>query len=245
MTEFVEKNDVQINRLFHWGKKYEVIWEDEEKKTLEVWVRLLGDADVNRARVYALRKSAELRRKLHDPDSDERLAFLFNPESLETERLIALIAGLSLREITQNTIKSLKVKVPKQPKSDAPLEELENYQKEVDEYAPKREAEIKKNVEKEVTKLSKELTKLTREELIVKYESSMIDEVCEQEVINSFKEMSAYLGAFQDENYTVPLFDNFEQFHNLPTDIKNQFINNHQMLELTSSDLKKLQQATQ
>lgn len=243
----VERNDVDINKLFHWGQKYEITWfgQDEEEKTIVVYMRLLGDADVNRARVYALRKSAELRKKLYEPDSNERLAYLYIPESMETERLVALITGLSIRDITQNVIKSLNVKAPKSPKSDATLEENEKFQKAVDEYGPKREKEIRKAVEKETEKLQKELYSLPKEELIKRYEFSMINESCEQEALNAFREISAYLGAFKDENYKERFFDDFEQFQNLPTGIKKQFIDNHQVLEMGGEELKKLQRATQ
>lgn len=240
----VEKNDVDINKLFHWGKKFEIVNEDGTV-ALETYIRLLGDSDVNRAKVYALRRSSEIRRKLREEGSDERLAFLYDPDNMEKERLIALISGLSLRQITQDVIRNTKIKYPKQPKSDATLEEQEKYQKAVDDFEPKREKEIKKAIEKEVEAIREELETLPRSELLKRYENSMIDELCEQEALLAFKEMSAYLGSFADEDYKELLFEDFAQFQNLPTEIKKQFIDNHQALEMTHDELKKLRQATQ
>jgi hypothetical protein len=243
MSVVVEKNDVDISKIFIWGKEFAVLDKDD-KVIQKLYIRLLGDADLNRARVYALRKSAELRKNLRTVDSDERIALIFDPESLEDERLVTLIVGLSIRELTQAAVRGLKLAFPKSPKSDAPLEDLETYQQEIDEYASKREAAIKKNLEKEVEKLTKILQKLSREELTKRYENTLINEACEQEVINRFREASAFYGTYRDKNFKKKYFRNIEDFQDLPTDIKNQFIAAQQSIELSGEDLKKLQRAT-
>ena len=65
----IEKNDVDISKLFNWGKAFEIVGEDGVVDV--VYMRVLGDADINKARVFALRESAKLRRALRNPDSDK------------------------------------------------------------------------------------------------------------------------------------------------------------------------------
>ena len=82
-----EKSDVDISKLFHYGKKFD-IQDRNGKKVLTVFIRIVGDADLNRARVYAIRRSAELRERLRSKESDESLAFIPPIESVEKNSLI-------------------------------------------------------------------------------------------------------------------------------------------------------------
>ena len=51
--------------------------------------------------------------------------------------------------------------------------------------------------------------------------------------------MCVFYGTFLDENYTIRAFPTYEQFENLPVEIKTQFINNYSQLDIGSEDLKK------
>lgn len=239
----VEKNDVDISRLFAWSKKFNVLTQDgEELGTF--YLRLLGDADSSRARVFSLRRSAELRGKLRDTNSDEYVSTFADVDEVEKERLAQLLVVFSIRELSQRITKEVKLKVPKQPKSDASTEAFEKYQAEVDSYPARREAEIRKQLEIESKKLLEKFMAMERDELRKKVISAMTNELCENELLKAFREMAAYLGSYKDETLKERLFEDFEQFANLPTYIKNQFVSEYRMLELNGDDLKKLQVAT-
>jgi hypothetical protein len=240
----IEKNDVDISKLFNWGKIF-VLTNDVGDVKSTVYMRLAGDADINRARVYALRKSAELRKKLREESSDEKLAFIQDKELLNKERLVAILSGLSLRTITHQAMKETKLPFPKEPKSDATLEQFEKYQKEVDDYPEKKDKELRKFIEKELTKYKKTLERKSEDELYSSYVTEITNELCEQEMITSFREMCTFYGCYSDENFSERLFTNFEKFTNLNTDIKQQFLNAYQSLEMGTEELKKLQVATQ
>ena len=105
----VEKNDVDISQLFNWGRVYEIVGSDGEVEGL-IYMKLLGDADVNRARVYALRKSAELRRSLRDENSDEYLTTIKDFEEIDEETLLNYVVAFSIRDIRNRAIKEVKVK---------------------------------------------------------------------------------------------------------------------------------------
>jgi hypothetical protein len=240
----VEKNDVDISPLFSWSKKFEIVDKDD-KVLMEIFMRIVGDADLNRTRVFALRNSADLRNKLKDENSDEHLAYLPHIDQMSEEQLINLILVLSMRDISKKVVKNVKVKVPKVPRSDASTEKQEKYQLEVDAYEGKRQVAIKKDIEKELELKKEDLLKQTKDQLYNAYVIYMINELCEQEVMRCFREYSAYLGSYKDENLRERLFASFEDFANLPTNLKEQFISAYQSLDLGGDNLKKLLQATQ
>src|SRR5688572_17792334 len=128
MTE-VEKNDVDINKLFIWGKKYDIV-NAQGEVVYEVYMRLLGDADLNRTRVHALRKSQELRKKLRDVNSDERLLYVREKDELSKDELIYNVIALSMRDINNRAVREVKIPRPKAPRSDAKIEKMEKYQAE-------------------------------------------------------------------------------------------------------------------
>lgn len=237
----VEHNDVDITPLFSWKKSFEITDGD---RTIPVFMRLLGDADINRARVASLRRSAEMRRKLKDVDSDERLAFIKDIDELSMESLSAVIIVFSMRELTDRATKNLKIRPPKAPRSDAKTEAHEKYQLEIDAYPEKRRTELRKLLEKEVEAMKKDLEIKGKEEVYKLYVKAMIDEMCEQELLKAFKEWNAYLSCYKDENLQERLFSTFDEFANIDPSLKEQFITEYSTIELHGDNLKKLRQVT-
>jgi hypothetical protein len=240
----IEHNDVDIKPLLSWKRKFEITSATGEVITT-VYMRLVGDADMNRARVAALRNSAELRKKLRNHESDEYIAFTPDMDELIEEQLINLVVVFSMRGLTSEAIKKLKLQVPRQPKSDAGTEAFEQYQKELDEFPEKRNVELKKILERFVVKQKKELSTMDKKTLYDKYIRVMSNELCEQELIKTFKEQVTYYGSFKDEELKIKFFDSFEDFQNLDPYLKSQFISTYSELEMTSDDLKKLRGAMQ
>ena len=240
----IERNDVDINKLFNWGKVF-VFQDGQGNDEALIYMRLLGDADVNKARVYALRKSAELRRELSDKDSDMRWATIKDIDALTEDDLVNYILIFSMREIQNNALRSVDVPFPKQPKSNARLATLEKYQKEVDEYPSKKAEAVAKVMHKEVEKLKKELLSEGKETLYRKYVNTLIDEFCEREALRAYSDMEVYLGCYRDDNYTDKFWPTFEQFDNLLTEQKTIVKEAYGKLSLGSDELKKLREATQ
>jgi hypothetical protein len=240
----LEKNDVDISKLFTWGKKFDIVDSKEEAQS-SVYIRLLGDADVNRARVFALRKSAELRRKLRDLDSDERLMYVREQEEMTKEELIGYIVMFSMREITNQAIRQISVPAPKQPKANAGLEKMEKYQKEIDDYPNKINAALKEFVSKEEKKIKAELANESEDALYKKYVDHLIMEFCEQEAVKAYNDMETYLGCYNDENYTERAFRDFDHFDNQPIELKQQLREAYESIRVGMDDLKKLREATQ
>jgi hypothetical protein len=238
-----EKNDVNISPLFNWGKEFTLTSVNGEE-IIKVWLRLVGDADLNRARIYALRKSAEKRKNLRTEDSDDRLAFLLEKGELERERLIAICVLFASKDLAREAIKNVKVPLPKEPKSDAKTELFEKYQKQIDDYPKKREEALRAYISKEVDKLTIELQKRTDDELYNLYINYVTDELCEEEMLAAFKEMCTYFGTYKDPQFKQRFFDSFEDFANLDGYLKQQFMSTYASLDISTDDLKKLQEAT-
>lgn len=240
----LEKNDVDISKLFIWGKEFEIT-DSEGKVEAKVYMRLLGDADVNRARVYALRKSREFRLQLADENSDERMIYVRKPEELSRKELMGYITMFSIREITERAFKEVKVTVPKMPKAGAPLKKMEQYQKELDEYPQKLQEAVKQFTKKETAKLEKDFEGVTDEELYKKYVELLIEEFCEQEALRAYNDMELFLGCYKDEDYKERLWEDYDRYDNLPTEIKIQFRAAYESLKIKMDELKKLRAVTQ
>ena len=238
----IEKNDVDISKLFRWSRKVEV---NSFGKILEFYMRLCGDAEINRARVYALRKSAEFRKLLRTKDSDERLAYIPEFLSVVEEELINGILALSIKDFTTEAVFSVKLPLPKEPESDTTLEEQEKYQQNVDEYPVRREVAIRKYIEEKLEKERKLLEKLSKEKLQIRYETQAINQLCEAEMLTRFREMCTCYSLYMDENFKHKAFESFDEFSNIPSDIKNQLVELYVELDIDGEVLKKLQGVTQ
>jgi hypothetical protein len=234
----VEKNFVDVSRLFNWGKLFEV--KDNKGNILvNLYMRLVGDAEVNRSRVFALRKSAELRKKLNDPTSDESVAFIPEKESMDKDRLIEMVLVYSVRDLSKDANKDADLPYPHEPDSDAPLEEQEKYQEEVDTYPKRREELYRKNLDTLLEKKRKELSTQDSDKVYHEFRVRVINELCETEMMKRFNEMNVFFGTYLDEDYKKQAFKSFEQFENLPTEIKNKFTSFYTTLDIDSSELKK------
>jgi len=240
----IDKNDVDISKLFRWGNQFKIL-DSMNNELLDVYIRLVGDAELNRARVYALRKSAELRKKLKDTESDEYFAYIPDKDLIEKDILIENILLYMTRELTLESFNEIKPPLPVEPASDASLEKQEEYQREIDEFPKKREALIRENVVKVLDRRREDLKNRDMDSLYNDFIKLLINQVCEDEMLNKFKEMSVYLGTYKDSEFKERLFKDFEVFENLPNEIKTQFLDNYSVLEISGEDLKKLREVTQ
>lgn len=237
----VEKNDIDISPLFSWSREFAINHDGED---VPVFIRILGDADLNRARVAALRAGADLRRKLKDLNSDERIVYIKNIDDMEIETLVNVILVFSIKELSEKAQKNSKIRPPKEPRSDAKMSAHEKYQEEIDSYPARKQAELKELLEKEVNANKEALYKETKEVLYMKYVQAMIDELCEQTHLRVFKSWCAYLGSYKNAELTERLFSSYDEFDNLDSDLKAQFITEYSKMELHGDDIKKLQRVT-
>lgn len=234
--ESIDKNDVDISRLFQWKRKIDI---EFKGKTLHAYIRIIGDAETNRARVFALRKSAEMRKLLRDDDSDEKLAYLPESGVVQKEELIQGLLVLYTNDAGNEAVKSLKYNLPTEPKADADLEEHEEYQKKVDDFPKWREDAIKEFITDRVEQYKETLLEKTYDEIYKEYVYSLIEQLCELEMLTRYREMCVFYATYKDEELTEKVFTEFSVLENLPKDVKEQIINEYNSLEISGEDLKK------
>ena len=232
----IEKNDVDISKLFKWGQNMTL---NTPQGDVEVWIKVLGDADINRARIYALRRSAEMRKKMLDLNSDERIALIPVLDTSSKAKVVELMLTLRIRETTEDATENLEIKYPKELPTTASLEEQEKYQAVVDNFPSYIEKLTKKAVERGVTKERKRLSKMSVVELGKLYISTLVEHVCETEMYQAFQDKTTYFACFKDENYILHLFDNFDDYLDLPTEVKTTLSDFYGTLSIDVDTLKK------
>jgi hypothetical protein len=232
-----ERSDVDISKLLTWRKEFDLL-DDNSDVITKVYIRLVGDAELNRARVYAIRKSAEMRKKLKDHSSDEYFAYVPDIETVDVEEIIETTILYSIQDFTSEASKKLDIKEPKELHSEATLEEQEKYQKEVDEYPDKREKEIREFIDKQIENKRKELSKKSKEELYKNVIQLIIEYYCRTAMIDSFRLMCTYFGTYSDSNYKIRFFESVDELDNAPSHIKTQVKDFYSSLDLGLDDLK-------
>ena len=125
---------MDLNQLFKW--KGELVIKDKNgepvvvgKRTLILYQRVLGDADLTTVRKKALKASRKLRRELLDSDSDAHLAMIPEYETMDDNILrnaVILSEALEIRRVAMDTAQ--KPKEPKELVVGASLEEQEDYE---------------------------------------------------------------------------------------------------------------------
>lgn len=237
MTLSPEVNDVDISKLFQWREEKKI--KDINGEEFTVYMRLIGDAELNRARVAGLRASGELRKKFKDINSDEYLAYVPDDESMELENLVELYLYLNMPNYRESIEKTTKIPFPKEVSSEATLEQKEKYQEEVDNYPNKRLEVIRKELDKKVEKERTLLNKKPKEYVIDLYKKLIINNMCESRLNTVFLGTSVVFATYKDNEYKERLFKSFDEFDNLPTFAKEQFIEAYIDLQINVTNLKK------
>jgi hypothetical protein len=231
-----EISDVDISPIFHWFGEQEIT--DTQGKTFRVFVRLVGDAELNRARVFALRKSSDLRKRFKDPNSDERNGFIQDLDMLNEDQLKVELIHYRLQELYLEAGKEVKIAYPKEPSGDD-LERQERYQEEVDAWQLKLTEAINNYVEPRYAKIKEKYNEKPINELYEEYQKIIVSKLCEAEFQTKFKEICVFFGTHSDEKMTKKFFNSFEEFENLRTIVKQQFIEFYDALEMSTEELKK------
>lgn len=235
---------MDLDSLFKWKK--ELIIKDSKgepvrlgKKPLKLYQRIVGDADLVKARSKALLASRRLRGNLKDETSEEYAALIPDYEGQANETLSNMIVfaeGIDLRR--RAVEQAEKPREPKKPKEDASLEDMENYEAATSEYQEQYDKAINKQMDKLIKERLTELSKLTREEIVNIFLVSIIESICRTEMLRVFNCWCTYLGTYADKEMTVRAFSSYEDFDNAATELRNQMLSGYLELEMTGETLK-------
>lgn len=235
----IEKNDVDVLKLFNWNKQVDLSSPDAKNKAT-IYMRVVNDNDLQRARVHGLRKSALLRDKLKQADSDERAAFLLELGQFDDkEVLVETVVAFSIPSFRTEAIRNVDLPLPKEPKSEDPSEKFEEYQASVDSYPARFADEVIKYLENKAEAERAKLSDMSFEQLYAKYQSLIVDRLVSEEMTKEYYSMLTYYACYTDDKFKNKLFGSFEEFNDYPAFVKDKLVSEYQSLEMGMGDLKK------
>lgn len=228
----------KIEELFRWNGTVEI--KDTEGNVVEtLYQRVVGDADIQRARLEALKASKLMRKALKDPTSDEAIIHLPLEDDFTKEELITLILFNKYYSFQNKAEKKVEEKKVKEPKSDASLEEQENYIDNIEKAKQDYKDKVDETVRQQSEAFEAELREKSDKELYDLWIKENIELICRGEMIKVFDEYATYFGTFSDEDFKNRRFETVEDFKDLAPRIKNQLMTNYKNLELGLIDVKK------
>jgi hypothetical protein len=233
----------RFQQLFQWRAPVEIIAPGGDVVDT-LYQRLVGDADLNKARTTALRYSRELRNKLKDTNSDDYLAWVADIEDYDKNNLIVLVLYNELGQIRETVEKEFIFAEPMEPDTNATTEELEEYQELDDTYEDRRAEALGHKMEDAMQARKAELEAFSEEDLKAVLIQTRINALCETELREKFIQMCVFLGTYLDDDYRTRAYLTFQQFLDSPDNLKEQLITGYNKLEISSVNLKGLLKAT-
>lgn len=235
---------MNLENLFKWNRELEIKNEDGTtakigNKRVILYQRIIGDAELGRARKSALRASRGLRAKLRDESTDERIAMVPDYQDLtETElrNAVILAEGFQIRREAIDT--APQPKLPRELGSSATLEEQEEYEAAQEEYDKAVAKAIDDKAKELIDRRSEELLEIDKETLANNFVNAAIDSLCQGEMLRVFNSWCAFYGTYSDKAMKKRAFKNFDSFDNLSTQLKDQVIGGYTLLQLNGGDLK-------
>lgn len=229
---------MDISKLFKWegahilrdAQGHYIVGEDGEP--LKVYIRVAGDADLDRIKRYALTESRRLR------DSGEVRALVPDLSDLTVEELVSFIVLNRATEIYKQAEREVEIKYPKEIETPN-LAQEETYLEEVDTYFDRlHEAVIKRTTtlaEEEKTSLRG----LSKERLLLLATAAAENRMLEEYMLKAFNEGLLHYVCFVDPEFTELVFKDIAAARNAAPFLKEQLINAYNILNLRDTDLKK------
>jgi hypothetical protein len=226
-----------LNKLFSWSNSLDLKNASGEV-VMKVYQRLIGDMDLQKARMSALRYSREFRLKLRNHDSDEYIALIQPVEDLERDALITLLLVDSVDSVRQEIDRNYYFPEPKEPEEFASTEEHEEYTEKWNSWERDREKDYSTKLVQEMDALKAKLSELSTEELLTRAKTLRVDALCEQELKLRFLEMCVLFGTYIDPQFKKHLFDTYIDLGSQPDAVKSQLIDGYATLEMSTIRLK-------
>lgn len=244
MVRNIERNDVDVSQLYKWKKDF-LVEDPATAESVRLYMRIVGDADMGKARTHGYRRSGEMRRLLREEGSDNRVGMMNELiEFRDKETLATAIVLLKLSGYRDDAIKEVNVAVPKEPKTDSHQMAYEKYQEAVDNYSKLYSEAVEKYMRDRSAKDTEEYMQQDEDILYRTYENLIIDRLCLEELTNSFYNMVVYLSCYTDEKYSRKAFKTFDEFENASSQLKSRLLREYRELELGMDFLNKLREAT-
>ena len=231
---------MDISKLFKWKKEYTLVDSqgnpvvDEDDKEITVYIRVIGDNDLDEAKKFALRESRKLRNK-YRASPEEILPDMDELTSTELATLVTLNEASFLykqaeRETTlpyPNSTNSLHIE-----DEEIYLEKLDSYFEDliiaVDERAQKLFIETKAKYES-----------MPIDRLRTRARNTYIDKIVEAEIVKFYNDAILFYAIYEDEACEKRVFSDIDDVRNTSRLLKEQLYTEYSKLVLTDLELKK------
>jgi len=218
---------------------------DDKKKPVEVWLRVIGDDDLDKAHTAARIASAEKRKLLKDKDSQEykdRVEPIIDApredciDVLRTYRTSNLYAEARVKTVRPELPTMVEVAV----EPDAPtLEETEKLDALVNEQEAEYQKQIETYVEDRTAVILAELEAMETDELRQLTMDEISGVIALAEFYTVLLNEKVFRGAFTDKPCTVKAFDTMEELIITDAGIKQQLFDTYSQLEFDPDSIKK------
>jgi hypothetical protein len=233
-----------LSDLLAYKEEIEIINPKTGKPVKKVWVRILGDYDLQRAYKSSRIASSKKRQALRDPNSDDYQDEVLGVYDLTRTEKEDLVRTAQINNIISEA--QMAVERSELPKieeiaidGDAPtLEDLE----ELDKRESLDDEEYKKKLENYIDtktiELDAQLKIMSDEDLTQKAMFEVSNIVPFSVFLAELDDYKLYYGVFKDRTCKDKEFESLEDIKNLPSDIKGQILKVLAKLELGQEEIK-------
>jgi hypothetical protein len=231
---------MDISKLFKWKKEYTIVGVNgepllnSEGEEIRVYLRVIGDNDLDRARKYALQQTRKLRAS-YQKDSAQILPDF---DEFSVEALATLIVLNEASTIYKEAERETTIKFPTN-KDTFDIEDAENYVKERDEYFENLVVKVDEEAQKLLNQRMEYYKNLSHEDLKSRAEKSYINKIIEGDLSKLSNDAILYFSVYEDEECTKKIFESIDDVRSAAPMLKEQLYTEYSKLVLTDLDLKK------
>lgn len=240
----------KLTNLLKWKKPISIKDEkglslkDDEGNPVIVYMRVIGDKDLEDASFRARVASSIKRLALFNPESEDHLTTVKIFDEADREQCIEMIrqgqganwAGEAFSAVVVPDLPTIE-EVAVDP--DAPtLEEMERLDKLVAQTNEDYKKSVANYIQTKEKVLLAELKDKTDEELRAMAKENIIIIASIETYLAVMRDEKTWRSVYQDENYTLKEFNSIEEFQNLNITLKDQLREEYEKLEAGLDDIK-------
>lgn len=210
----------------------------------KIWLRILGDMDMNQAYKAARLASSAKRAALRDPETDDYKDEVLGLSALSREDLTDIIRAARLTNVANEALSS--VVRPEGPTieevaadPDAPsLEELEKLDHLDDDIEKQYQIALDEYIKTRTLEVTALLAGMSDEEILKTAQESVSVVVPFGVFMTELGAQKALYGTFQDKDCKIREFQSTEEFFQLPKSVQEFITQSMDSLEISSSEIK-------
>ena len=231
---------MDISKLFKWKIAYVIKGDDKKPfldpdgNTVTVYLRVIGDNDLDRAKKYALRQSRKLRADYRQ-DPQQVLPDFYE---YSNDQLATLIVMNEATDVYKQAEKDSEVKYPHQTESVS-LEDAEEYEAQMSEYFDLLLEKIEENAKAALEVRYEHYRKMDTSVLTEKAQYTYINKIVEGDMAKIYNDAILFYSVYTDEECTEKAFSSVEDVRNSAQFLKEQLYREYTKLVLKDTDLKK------